>query len=76
MQSFIIPFLFQNFFFLNFEKPFILQLEAQWAEPVSLTFHSASKKLNTEPSIGASHQISVHFGKAVSEKMIFRNQPI
>jgi hypothetical protein len=28
------------------------------------------RKLNTEPSIGASHQISVHFGKAVSEKKI------
>jgi hypothetical protein len=31
---------------------------------------------NTEPSIGAYHQITVHFGKAVSEKKIFRNQPI
>jgi hypothetical protein len=43
---------------------------------VSLTFHSALKKLNTEPSIGASHQIAVHFAKAVSEKKMFRNRPI
>jgi hypothetical protein len=43
---------------------------------VSLTFHSALTKLNTEPSIGASHQISAHFGKTVSEKKIFRNRPI
>ena len=55
------------------------KLEAQHSvelEPVSLTFHSALKKLNTEPSMGASHQISAHFGQAVSEKKIFRNRPI
>jgi hypothetical protein len=56
--------------------PFGAHEFTQVFEPVSLTFHSALRKLNTEPSIGASHQISVHFGKAVSEKKIFRNRPI
>ena len=52
----------------------IQRLEAQSAEPVSLTFRSALRKFNTAfhrcfpPSFGS-------FGQAVSEKKIFRNQP-
>jgi hypothetical protein len=46
------------------------KLEVQWAEPMSLTFHSALRKLNIEPPIGASYQVLVIWLNSYKEEDI------
>jgi hypothetical protein len=55
----------KNFHFITWPLTVLVcdrhcNLEAQWAEPVSLIFHSVLRKLYTDPPISVSYQISVH----------------
>ena len=53
-----------------------IQVEAQWVEPVSLTFHSVLRKLYTEPSICLPTQFRSIWLLDLRGEYFFRNQPI
>ena len=58
------------FIYKQFSCHEFIKVEAQYAESVSLTFHSGLRKLNRDPFIGASHQILVHLAKQFQRRRL------
>ena len=46
------------------------QLEAQWAEPVSLTCRTNQYGSHRRPSIDASYQVSIHMTKQLQRRRL------
>ena len=52
------------------------RLDAQWAEPVSLTSHSVLRKLYRGPSIDASNHVSVHLAMLFQRMFLMLDLPV
>jgi hypothetical protein len=56
---------------LDFYIASSLKIEAQWSEPMSFTFHSALRKLNTDWTFyRCFHQSSVHLAKQFQRRLL------